>query len=202
MKGNIKYIIDNKPLAVIGAIIFIIFIIIAILGPFLVKDPFETNTSESLLSPSFNHLMGTDKFGRDIFSRSVHSARLDILLGIIISFFSLLIGSILGVIAGYWGGYIDEIIMRINDIILAFPGFVLALILVSVLGNNTINVVMDFLTGKLVLDNMYLIGSLIFQKTLYQKGLLSNAKYKYNKKGAPSFKTETLSVSALLVSGI
>ena len=61
---------------------------------------------------------------------------------------------------------------------------------------------MDFLTGKLVLDNMYLIGSLIFQKTLYQKGLLSNAKYKYNKKGAPSFKTETLSIRALLVSGI
>jgi len=138
---SIKIFFLEKPLAVIGIFIFVIFVLIALFGPAFVKDPFSTNTSESLLPPSINHLMGTDKYGRDIFARSIHSARLDIILGLVISLLSLCIGSILGVIAGYMGGIIDELIMRLNDIILAFPGFVLALILVSVLGNNILNVV-------------------------------------------------------------
>ena len=142
---KIKYYIINlfedKILALIGFFIFMIYIVLALIGPLFVNDPFSTNTAESLLSPSIDHIMGTDKFGRDIFSRSIHSARLDIFLGVTISLFALIIGSLIGVIAGYYGGFIDEIIMRINDVILAFPGFILALILVAVLGNSTINVV-------------------------------------------------------------
>ena len=100
IKDIIIYLFENKPLALFGFVIFFIYLIIALIGPFFVSDPFSTNTPESLLSPSIDHIMGTDKFGRDIFSRAIHSARLDIFLGVTISLFALIIGSLIGVISG------------------------------------------------------------------------------------------------------
>ena len=130
----------RKPLAVVGMVILGIYILMAVIGPFFVSDPVATNPSDALLPPSAQHLMGTDNFGRDVFARAVHSARLDLTLGVTIAIAAMVIGSLIGVVAGYWGGLIDESLMRLTDIVLAFPGFVLALMLVAVLGNSTLNV--------------------------------------------------------------
>lgn len=132
--------VRRKPLAVVGIVILVLYVLLAILGPYLVDDPVATHPAEALLPPSADHLMGTDNFGRDVFSRAVHSARLDLTLGISIAISAMVIGSIIGVISGYWGGLVDEALMRMTDVVLAFPGFVLALILVAVLGNSTLNV--------------------------------------------------------------
>lgn len=132
--------VRRKPLAAVGILILAVFILVAIFGPSLVVDPLTTDPQNALQPPSADHWFGTDKFGRDVFARSVHSARLDLSVGIIIAIASMLIGSAIGVVAGYWGGWVDEVVMRFTDIVLAFPGFVLALILVAVLGNSIPNV--------------------------------------------------------------
>lgn len=132
--------IRRKPLAAVGILILAIYVIVAIIGPMLVVDPLTTNPQDALLPPSSEHWFGTDKFGRDVFARSVHSARLDLSVGVAIAASAMVIGSVIGVIAGYWGSWVDETFMRLTDVVLAFPGFVLALILVAVLGNSIPNV--------------------------------------------------------------
>lgn len=132
--------IRRKPLAAVGILILVVYVIVAIIGPLLVSDPLTTNPQDALLPPSSDYWFGTDKFGRDVFARSVYSTRLDLSVGIAIAVAAMVIGSAIGVIAGYWGSWVDEVFMRTTDIVLAFPGFVLALILVAVLGNSIPNV--------------------------------------------------------------
>ena len=139
-QAEVLPLVRRKPLAVAGMTILVVYVALAVAGPFFVADPVATNPADSLLPPSFDHIMGTDNFGRDVFARAVHSARLDLTLGAAIAICAMVIGSVVGVVAGYWGGAIDETLMRFTDIVLAFPGFVLALILVAVLGNSTLNV--------------------------------------------------------------
>lgn len=131
----------RKPLAVVGMVILGLYVVVALLGPLFVADPLTTNPADAFLPPSGEHLFGTDKFGRDVFARAVHSARLDLSIGVTIAVAAMVLGSVIGVISGYWGGWIDEGIMRVTDVVLAFPGFVLALILVAVMGNSIPNVV-------------------------------------------------------------
>ena len=139
-QAEVLPLVRRKPLAVAGMTILVVYVALAVAGPFFVGDPVATNPADALLPPSFGHIMGTDNFGRDVFARAVHSARLDLTLGAAIAICAMVIGSVVGVVAGYWGGAIDETLMRFTDIVLAFPGFVLALILVAVLGNSTLNV--------------------------------------------------------------
>lgn len=130
----------RNPLAAVGIVILALYLIVAIFGPVFVQSPIATEPSAALQAPSTAHLFGTDTFGRDVFARAVYSARLDLSIGIVIALAAMALGSLLGVISGYWGGWVDEVIMRITDVILAFPGFVLALILVAVIGNSIPNV--------------------------------------------------------------
>ncbi|OFW65086.1 MAG: hypothetical protein A2135_11290 [Actinobacteria bacterium RBG_16_67_15] len=132
----------RKPLLIVGLVIMSLFVLVAVIGPFLVSDPRVTNPTNFYKSPSGSLLFGTDKFGRDVFARAVHAARLDISIGIIIAVLSMVIGSTIGVISGYFGGLVDEIMMRLTDMVLAFPGFVLALVLVASVGNSVPNVVL------------------------------------------------------------
>lgn len=131
----------RRPLAVLGMVILAVYIILGLIGPFFVGDPALTNPTEALRPPSAEAWFGTDKFGRDVFARSIYAIRLDLTVGIVIAVGAMTIGSVIGVVAGYWGGRTDEILMRFTDIVLAFPGFVLALILVAVMGNSIPNVV-------------------------------------------------------------
>lgn len=132
----------RKPLVVVGVVLLAIFTSLAIVGPFFVGDPLSTDPANTFQPPSAEHWFGTDRFGRDVFARSVHAARLDLTIGITIALISMTVGSIIGVIAGYFGGATDEVMMRFTDVVLAFPGFVLALIIVAAVEETTINVIL------------------------------------------------------------
>lgn len=127
--------------AMVGLGILIIYAIILLLGPWLAPyDPYEIDLANKLQSPSMDHLMGTDDKGRDILSRILSGAYLTMGVGIFAVVFGGAVGIILGLVAGYYGGIIDSIISRIIDVMLAFPGILLALAIVSALGTSLINV--------------------------------------------------------------
>ncbi|HEV7666409.1 MAG TPA: ABC transporter permease [Chloroflexota bacterium] len=112
----------------------------AILGPLLAPfDPAEMGVGASLSPPSPAHFFGTDTFGRDIFSRVLHGAQLSLMVGLVAVVIEATVGVLLGLIAGYYGGWIDGVLMRIIDVLLAFPGILLALAIVSVLGISLTN---------------------------------------------------------------
>lgn len=131
----------NK-LAVIGMIILSLLVIVSISADIICDydtQVIEQNYKERLQTPSINHIFGTDAYGRDVFFRIVHGSRLSLSLGIIVIFAAVLIGAILGSIAGYYGGLIDNIIMRINDVFMATPPLILAIAVVAVLGPTFMN---------------------------------------------------------------
>lgn len=98
-----------------------------------------TNVTERLQGPSFKHLFGTDDMGRDVFWRCVYATKYSLAIGFVSVMVSLVIGIPLGAIAGFFGGLVDEIIMRISDIFSSIPSILMAIVVVSMLGTNTIN---------------------------------------------------------------
>lgn len=131
----------QHPMAVAGLVLLTVYVLLALVGPAFVGDPLKTSAADALTGPSAAHLLGTDRFGRDVLARAVVAARMDLLVGVVIAAAAAAVGSLIGVVAGYAGGVLDEVIMRVTDVILAFPGFVLALIIVAVLGEGVPNVV-------------------------------------------------------------
>ena len=126
----------------VGAAIVIIAVLAAVFGPWLA--PFDPSTQELALrleGPTGLHWFGLDELGRDIFARVLAGARISLLVGIVVVSISSTVGVILGSIAGYYGGHIDEAISRLVDILLAFPGLLLAIALVAMLGPSLTNVV-------------------------------------------------------------
>ncbi|UOY93311.1 ABC transporter permease [Ectobacillus sp. JY-23] len=140
LKDFISIFIANKA-AMAGAIIILFYILIALLAPILAPyDPYEIRLNQKLLPPSMEHWMGTDDKGRDILSRVLYGSRLSMGVGFSAVTFGATFGIMFGLIAGYYGKWIDSIIMRIMDIMLAFPGILLALAIISALGPGLINV--------------------------------------------------------------
>nr|WP_249730524.1 nickel transporter permease [Paenibacillus sp. J2TS4] len=128
--------------ALLGGYFLLFIMIVAILGPFLTQqDPTIVDYSSKLLKPSADHWFGTDHNGRDIFTRIIHGMRLTLTIGFISAILGAAFGVILGILSGYYGGVWDSIIMRICDILLAFPGLLLALAIVSALGKSLFNVI-------------------------------------------------------------
>jgi peptide/nickel transport system permease protein len=120
---------------VIGIIIIISWIIIAIFASFI--SPFDPNTlylDNTFQYPNLIHLFGTDNYGRDIFSRVIHGSRIDLQMAFIGVVFPFIIGNFIGLLSGYFGGIIDSIIMRLLEITMSFPFFVLVIAIVSILG--------------------------------------------------------------------
>jgi peptide/nickel transport system permease protein len=129
--------------ALIGLVALAIVFGMAIFGPMLVSfDPNRPDPAVTLQGPSREHLMGTDQYGRDILSRVVHAARLDLRIAFSITLVALTAGSIIGGVIGFYGGFFEDVVMRIVDVLLAFPGFVLALGITAMLGNSTRNVIL------------------------------------------------------------
>jgi peptide/nickel transport system permease protein len=140
MKKSIKRMFKNKSV-MIGSIIVLIVIFIAVFAPLLSPyDPYEMNMSKRLQSPSGEHWFGTDQFGRDLLTRILYGSRVSLEVGIISVGIAMTIGVTLGLISGYYGGWIDSIIMRIVDIFLSFPVILLAIAFVAALGPSVINV--------------------------------------------------------------
>ncbi|MGG0657333.1 nickel transporter permease [Rummeliibacillus pycnus] len=151
----------NK-VALVGAIIVAFFILLAIFGPLIASQGInEQQLSNRLKAPSAEHWFGTDDFGRDIFSRVIHGARISLMVGFFSVIGSVVIGSILGIIAGYYGRWIDTIISRIFDILLAFPSILLAIAIVSVLGPSLTNALI-----AIAVINIPNFGRLIRSKVL------------------------------------
>ncbi|MEC0254342.1 ABC transporter permease subunit [Paenibacillus lautus] len=128
--------------ALFGGYFLLLMILVAIIGPLLTQyDPTKVDYSTKLLKPSADHWFGTDHNGRDIFTRIIHGMRLTLSVGFISVIIGAAFGVVLGIISGYYGGKWDALIMRITDVMLAFPGILLALAVVSVLGKNLFNVI-------------------------------------------------------------
>ena len=121
--------------ALVGGFLIILFIITAFVGPLLLsQDPNEVQVANKLQPPSAEHWFGTDNYGRDIFTRIIYGMELTLRVGFLSVAIGGAVGVVFGIVAGYYGGWIDTVIMRIMDVLLAFPGILLALAIVSVLG--------------------------------------------------------------------
>lgn len=129
---NVRKFLRN-PTAVVGLVILVTLILIAVIGPFFVQDPFAQLPSNKLQGPSMTHLLGTDDFGRDILARIVVGARYSLTSGIFAVALGLVGGLLMGTLSGYYGGLLDHIIMTICDILLSFPSVLLAMSIVMVI---------------------------------------------------------------------
>lgn len=128
--------------AMIGASILIGFILIAIFASLIAThDPRQANVMSRLQGWSTTHYFGTDKVGRDVFSRIVYGTRISIKIGLVAMTFSISIGAALGIIAGYYGGWLDNAIMRLMDMMLAMPSILLAIVIVTILGQSLTNAI-------------------------------------------------------------
>ena len=139
---HILYVLRSNPVTMAAFAMLAVILLAAVLGPSLAPDdPLATNAAKALQPPSFEHWFGTDNLGRDVFSRVVVATRLDLTISIAAVALSFVIGSILGAVAGYWGGWIDAVLNRVLDTIMAFPLFVLAMGIVAALGNTIENII-------------------------------------------------------------
>jgi peptide/nickel transport system permease protein len=127
----------------VGALIVLLAATAAVLGPFVAPyDPASQQLALRLQGPSFAHPFGLDELGRDVLARIVHGARVSMAVGLAVVTVSSLLGTLLGATAGYFGGRVDDLISRVIDVLLAFPGILLAIALVAVLGPSLVNVVL------------------------------------------------------------
>ena len=126
----------------IGAVIVVATICAALAGPWLVPyDPSAQQLPLRLTGPSLTHPFGFDELGRDVLARILAGARISLLVGLVVVTVSSAVGLLLGSVAGYFGGVVDDVISRVTDVLLAFPGILLAIALVAVLGPSLVNVV-------------------------------------------------------------
>ncbi len=132
----------KRKVAVLGLIIVLIYVLLAIFAPLLAPyDPLKQSLPDMLQKPNAQHLLGTDEVGRDILSRILYGSRISLRIGFTVVILAFLIGVPIGIIAGYYGGILDSLLMRTMDVLMAFPGMLLAILFVSILGpglNNAI----------------------------------------------------------------
>ena len=139
---RVRYTLAENRLTLAAAIIFAVLIVLAIAGPAIAPyDPLATDAALKLQPPSLLHPFGTDGLGRDILSRVIVATRLDLGMAVSAVAVSFVVGTALGAVAGYWGGWLDAVLGRVMDTIMAFPLFVLAMDIVAALGNSVINIV-------------------------------------------------------------
>ena len=145
---TMRKVLSNK-LAVIGAALFLIICILCFAAPLFTQyPPTQISLKERAAAPSTTHIFGTDQMGRDIWSRMLYGGRVSILVGLGSALGSALIGVTLGMLAGYKGGWLDKIILKISDVFLSIPQLVLIIIMVALVGQSLENIILIFiLTG-------------------------------------------------------
>jgi peptide/nickel transport system permease protein len=123
-------------------LVFLAVVALAVAAPWLAPfDPNDQNILEKLRPPSAEHWLGTDSFGRDTLSRILYGARISLVIGVASTLLAMLIGSAIGMLAGWRGGRVDTVVMQAMDVLLAFPSLILGLILVAMLGPSMINII-------------------------------------------------------------
>ena len=139
---HFRYVMGENPVTVVAFSLFLLIVLVALLGPWIAPyDPLATDAVNALQAPTWAHWFGTDQLGRDVFSRVLVATRLDLGIAVSAVALSFVIGSGLGAAAGFWGGWTDRIVGRLSDTIMAFPLFVLAMGIVSAMGNSVQNII-------------------------------------------------------------
>ena len=155
---------ENK-LALISAIVICLFALAAIFAPLLTPYTYDTqDLLNRLCAPSAKHLLGTDELGRDVLTRVLYGSRVSLLVGIVPTIASMLVGAILGIVAGFVGGKTDAVIMRIADVMLAFPSMLLAMVIMYTLGDGIVNIFL-----ALALVNWASVARVVRSETLALK---------------------------------
>src|SRR5690242_9295079 len=129
----------HQPLAVIGATLAILWVVVAIFAPLVAPYGSLAQTFTASQSPSLHHLFGTDELGRDVFSRVIYGSRVSLPIALVLVGLAAAIGSTVGAIAGYARGPVDGILMRLTDLVFAFPPIILAMVVAAVLGRGLFN---------------------------------------------------------------
>jgi len=126
-----------------GVLLILSYVVVAAIGPELAPyEPNATHPQATLHEPTPEFRFGTDKFGRDIFSRVLYATRLDLSIAFSVALSAFLVGSVVGALSGYFGGLVDDVVMRLVDVLLAFPAFILAMALTGILGDTIPNVIL------------------------------------------------------------
>jgi ABC-type dipeptide/oligopeptide/nickel transport system permease subunit len=132
----------RNPVAMAGGAVSILLIVVAIAAPYIAPyDPIHQDLANSLAGPSMMHLAGTDVHGRDIFSRIIYGTRISLRIGFLGMLLGCVVGVILGLVSGYYGGWWDTVIMRLMDVQLAFPGLLVAICIIAIIGPGLENVI-------------------------------------------------------------
>lgn len=140
--NHARYVVSENPVTGLAFALFMVIALAALIGPYVVPyDPLATDTSATLQPPSWRHWFGTDQLGRDIFSRVVVATRLDFVIALSSVALVFVMGGFAGLAAGFYGGWVDRVVSRLADTIMAFPLFVLAMGIVAALGNTVTNIV-------------------------------------------------------------
>jgi peptide/nickel transport system permease protein len=150
--GQVAAGLRRNPLLATGAALSLLIVLVGVLAPLLAPHPTDayvaTHPTQTLLQPSGLHLFGTDQLGRDVLTRVLYGARISPVIAFFVLLFSCLVGIPLGIVAGYFGGVIDDVLMRITDVFLAFPALLLALAFAAVLtpsiGNTTLAIALTW----------------------------------------------------------
>ena len=146
--GAVWLLVRRKPLGAVSAVIILGLVVVAMLAPMLApRDPYEFNLNERGLpirmqAPTVAFPLGTDPLGRDVLSRIVYGARVSLIVGLASVIIGTLLGTVLGLVSGYWEGTLDQVIQRGVDTTMAIPGIVLALAVMSVLGQSLTNIIL------------------------------------------------------------
>ncbi len=141
LSSDFAYRFSRNPLALAGAAVILFLCVAAIFAPFIAPhNPYTIHTNDILMPPSGAHLFGTDDLGRDVFSRMIYSARISLLVGFVAVGIATVIGILIGALAGYYGGWLDSVLMRFTDIMLCFPTIFLILAVIAILGPSIWNI--------------------------------------------------------------
>ena len=129
--------------AILGLVLFSFFLFLALFGELIIpySKSIDVNVLERMQTPSAQHWFGTDNFGRDMFARCLHSAKYSILIGVVTSFASAIVGTFLGAVVAYFGGWVDTLLMRFMDVVTAVPTLLLTLVVVASLGASVQNLI-------------------------------------------------------------
>lgn len=137
----VGYVREN-PIVSLSILITLVYITVAIFPDYIAPyDPNYQNFAQRLQPPGPGHILGTDSFGRDLFSRIIYGAKISVYVGILATTLAMVFGTVLGIASGYFGGWFDIIMMRLVDMVMSFPQLLLALLIVATMGSNMKNVI-------------------------------------------------------------
>lgn len=170
-KSLLLYKIRKNPMTILGLSIIVIMALLAIFAPYISSyNPTEMNVLDRFQEPSLKHLFGTDEVGRDILTRVIYGTRISLTTGISVVVMAGVIGVFIGSVCGYFGGYVDQVVMRIMDMILAFPTLILAMVLAATLGASLFNVMLAIAIVKIPVYVRLSRGeALVVKNNLYVK---------------------------------